>query len=87
MIKDLKENPLDYLVLIAILLFGVILYILFKDDAVMERIIAISLALSYILWGIIHHHHADKVTSKIVLEYILVAVLGFLVINSLLIGR
>ena len=87
MIKDLKEHPLDYLVLIAILLFGVILYIFFKDDVIMERIIAISLALSYILWGIIHHHHADKITIKIVLEYILVAVLGFLVINSLLIGR
>ena len=87
MIKDLKEHSLDYLVLIAILLFGIILYIFFKNDVVMQRLIAASIALSYILWGIIHHHHADKITTKIVLEYILVAVLGFLVINSLLIGR
>jgi hypothetical protein len=85
--KEIKTHAIDYLVLISLLLFGIILYVFFKNDAQMQRIIAAALSLSFILWGIIHHHHADKVTKKIMLEYILIAVFGFLVINSLLIGR
>ena len=87
MIKDLKEYSLDYLVLIALLLAGATIYLYFHQDQVMQRIVALGMGLTYVLWGIIHHHRADKVTTKVVLEYVLIAVFGYLVINGLLIGR
>lgn len=87
MIKDLITHSLDYLVLFGILTIGAVLYYVYKSNPVMEQLIFAAMALSYILWGIIHHHHADKITTKIVLEYSLIAVFGFLVVNSLLVWR
>ena len=87
MINDLKEHRNDYALLAVLLGIGVGLYAYFKNNSVMEQVIAAGMGLTYILWGILHHHHADKVTGKIVLEYVLVALFGFIVINSLLIWR
>jgi hypothetical protein len=87
MTSDLKEFKYDYLILGILLGFGVVLYAYYRGNNSLETAIAGGMSLTYILWGIIHHSHADKVTGKIVLEYILVALFGFLVINSLLIWR
>lgn len=87
MTKDLIEFKSDYVVLAVLLGLGVGLYAYFKDNSAMEQVIAAGMGVSYILWGILHHHHADKVTGKIVLEYVLVALFGFLVINSLALWR
>lgn len=87
MTSDLKEYKFDYLILGILLGIGVVLYAYFRGDNRLEQVIAAGMSLSYVLWGIAHHSHADKVTGKIVLEYVLVALFGFLVINSLLIWR
>ncbi|MFC1653671.1 hypothetical protein ACFL1M_02390 [Patescibacteria group bacterium] len=87
MINDLKEHSLDYIVLFAILGSGAWLYWVFSDDSLMQRVISAGTGLTYILWGIIHHHRSDKVTTKVVLEYVLIAIFGFLVVNSLAYGR
>lgn len=87
MVKELKEYQYDYGVLFALLSVAAILYAYFRDNKAMEQLIALGMALIYVLWGIIHHHRADKVTAKIVLEYVLVAIFGLIVINSLLIWR
>lgn len=40
-------------------------------------------ALAYILWGVIHHKLVHYLTIGVILEYVLVAALGSLVILSL----
>ncbi len=87
MTSDLKEYKYDYVVLALLLATGVILYTYFRGNNTLEQVIAAGMSLTYILWGIMHHAHADKVTGKIVLEYALIALFGFIVINSLLIWR
>jgi hypothetical protein len=44
----------------------------------------LSFALSYILWGIFHHLRAKNFHVRIVLEYLLVAVLGVAIVSTLL---
>ena len=78
MVKDLQDYALDYFALCVALGVGTFLYISYMEDRVMQQIIALGIALTYVLWGVIHHHHADKVTGKIVLEYVLIALFGLL---------
>lgn len=87
MTSDLKEYKYDYLILGLLLVCGAVLYVYFRGNNSLEQVIAAGMGLTYVLWGIVHHSHADKITGKIVLEYALVAFFGFVVINSLLIWR
>jgi hypothetical protein len=41
-------------------------------------------ALSYVLWGIAHHIRARNFHVRIVLEYLLVALLGVAIVSTLL---
>lgn len=47
-------------------------------------VIMIALSISYVVWGIVHHSHIGDLHPKIVVEYILVAMLAVLMFASLL---
>ena len=48
-------------------------------------IATIIFAFLYFIWGILHHLHDRSGTGKIVLEYLLVAVLAVIIVSTLLI--
>lgn len=82
--KNLARHLPHYLSLIGIFLAGIVGFALFSYDRVFQAIIAISLAVSYVSWGIIHHQIHKELYLAVVIEYLVVASLGLIIILSLI---
>ena len=82
--KDFSRHPLHYFVLLSIQLVGLWGLFWFGYQPAMQLSILISMSVSYVVWGIVHHHEHHDLHMKIVLEYILVATLAVLLFGSML---
>lgn len=80
-VKDLSH----YMVLFGILLAGFSGLILFSYDKIFQVAVASALVLSYVAWGIAHHYLHRDLHFETVLEYTVVAILGYVIIFSLII--
>jgi hypothetical protein len=83
--KDFSRHPLHYFTLLCVLLVGLWGIFWFDYQPAMQFSIIISMAVSYVVWGIVHHREHNDLHPKIVIEYILVAALAVLIFGSLLI--
>ena len=83
--KHFTKNLSHYMVLFGILLAGFAGLILFSYDKNLQIATASALVLSYASWGVAHHYLDNDLHLETVLEYIVVAVLGFVIIFSLII--
>ena len=81
--KFIKDLP-HYLSLAGILAAGIIGFMVFSYERVFLIAVAIGLALAYVAWGIIHHAIHRDLYLSVVVEYIVVASLGLVVILSLI---
>ena len=70
MIKELRKFPRDYVMLFALLVCMVAAFFVTDPNAFLQREVAIALGAVYFFWGVWHHHRADSVTKKVVLEYL-----------------
>jgi len=85
MIKDLTRHLSHYMALFGILLAGFAGLILFSYDKNFQVAVALSLSISYVVWGVTHHYLHKDLHMETFIEYLVVAVLGFVIIFSLLI--
>lgn len=46
--------------------------------------VVIAVAVAYVLWGVIHHSRSGDLHSKVVLEYLGIAILGVAIVWSIL---
>ncbi len=82
--KRATKHLLHYLPLIAVFLAGLLAFWLFSYNRVFQIIVAVVVAVSYVVWGVIHHAiHKDLYLSTVV-EYIVIASLGLIIIFSLI---
>lgn len=81
--RRFKHLP-HYVSLISIFVAGVIGFIVFSYDRQFQIAVSLALALSYISWGVIHHTLHKDICLTIILEYIAVAILGFVMLFSLI---
>lgn len=79
--KDLSH----YMVLFGILMAGFVGLVLFPYDKVFQIAVATGLATSYVSWGVAHHFLHNDLHLSIVVEYLTVAILGFVMIISMII--
>ena len=79
--KELKH----YLALVAILSFGLGLFWIFNYNRQIQMGITLVLATAYVGWGVIHHLIKKDFHWRIVLEYIVVAILASTVVIFLLV--
>jgi hypothetical protein len=79
-----KKHILYYIILSVILLFGLFLLLQKNLSSSMHIFIALLLCLFYVIWGIVHHRFNHSVSARIVLEYVLIGIVGFLILNFLL---
>jgi hypothetical protein len=82
--KDFSKHPIHYFTLLSVMLVGLWGIFWFSFQPAMQMSIVISLAIAYVIWGIVHHREHRDLHIKIVIEYILVALFGVLVFGSLL---
>lgn len=82
--KEIKTHILHYLTLFAILLAGLVGFYLFSYDRLFQAAVGVAIAVSYVAWGIIHHIIHEDLYPAVVIEYILVASLGLVIVFSLI---
>ncbi len=82
--KDFPRHPLHYFFLLSLMLVGLWGIFWFSYDASTQFAIVVSMAISYVVWGIIHHSQHHDLHMKIVFEYILVSLLAVLTFGSMI---
>ncbi|MBU3957183.1 hypothetical protein KKI19_02855 [Patescibacteria group bacterium] len=80
MTKDLKH----YLALIAFLSIGLAFFLVFNYNRQIQTGISLVMAAGYVVWGIVHHTIKKELHPKIILEYVLVAIVASVVVIFLL---
>lgn len=79
--KELNEHKLAYAILASGLLMGVACFMIVWPDRVLQRIVAVSMCGFYILWGVITHLHTERISKKVIAEYVSIASLaGFVLL-------
>ena len=69
--------------LFGILIAGFAGLILFSYDRKFQVAVAAALSASYIAWGISHHYLHKDLHIETFIEYLVIAILGFVIIFSL----
>jgi len=83
--EDIKGHFSHYLALFFILAFGVGALVFFQRTPQMQ-IVSIFLTTSfYVLWGVVHHYLKGDLHIRVIIEYIAIALLGFLILWSIII--
>ena len=82
--KRIIKNLPHYLSLLGIFVVGILAFVFFSYDPAFKIAVIISIAVSYVVWGIMHHYLNKDLYLEVVLEYIAVAVLGLIIVFSLI---
>ncbi len=78
------KNITHYLALLGIFLVGFLAFWIFSWDRFFQIGVSIAVAVSYVVWGIIHHYFQKDLCFEIIVEYISIAALGVVVLLSLI---
>jgi uncharacterized membrane protein YjjP (DUF1212 family) len=83
--KSFTKHLSHYMALFGILVLSFAGLVLFSYDKHFQTAVAFALSLSYVAWGVTHHYLHKDLHIETFFEYLAVAVLGFIVIFSLII--
>ena len=80
----MKQSIVHFLVLIAILTIGVLTFISVRPNTSMQLLVGVITAVTYVIWGLIHHATQKDLHQKIVVEYLLVGAIAIVVLVTML---
>ena len=75
--KSLIIEIFQYVILLVVFVFAALAFSQVFDP-LYRFLIILVVSLFYVLWGIWHHYHKDRLNKHIVLEYSLVAIIVIL---------
>ncbi|PIV00372.1 hypothetical protein COS54_03180 [Candidatus Shapirobacteria bacterium CG03_land_8_20_14_0_80_39_12] len=81
--ENIKKHLVHYLVLLFLLVSGGLSFFYFQRFSQAQIVSAFLTASFYVLWGVIHHYLEGDLHLRVVVEYMAVAILGFLVLFTL----
>lgn len=81
--KHFARHLPHYFALIGIFAAGTVAFLIFSYDRLFQAAVAVSVAVAYVVWGIVHHAIHKDLYLSVVIEYLLVALLGLVLIFSL----
>ncbi|MBU2577297.1 hypothetical protein KKA69_00530 [Patescibacteria group bacterium] len=84
LVAEIKEHINHYLVLLFILIFGALAFFYFQRVPQVQVLSVFITAVFYVVWGIVHHYLEEDLHLRVVLEYAAVALLGFLILLTLI---
>jgi uncharacterized membrane protein YjjP (DUF1212 family) len=84
MLSDIKEHANHYLVLLFILAFGALAFWYFQRMPQVQVLSVFITAIFYVIWGTVHHYLENDLHLRVVFEYAAVALLGFLILLTLI---
>ncbi|MBU1088251.1 hypothetical protein KKA02_00015 [Patescibacteria group bacterium] len=83
-LKDLKKNPLEFILLFLILIIGALLFFYFSFDSHNQRRVIYATGAAYCFWSLIHHYRRGDLQLSIVVEYILIALFAVTLLTGTL---
>ena len=84
MMKHFTRHLPHYLPLIGIFVAGIIGFYCFSYDRFFQAAISIALIIAYVFWGVVHHFIHKDLYLEVIIEYLIIALLGLVVILSLI---
>lgn len=82
MFREFKAHPLSFILLFAGLILSLLFYVYFAHDPHFERFVVLGLSGIYFLWSLVHHHQKGDLSTSIVIEYLLIALLAVVFLLS-----
>ncbi|EKD62537.1 MAG: hypothetical protein ACD_52C00135G0006 [uncultured bacterium] len=82
--KKIAKHLPHYFGLIGILLAGALGFIVFSYDRIFQIYISVAVASAYVIWGAMHHSAHRDLYLEVVIEYVVVASLGLMIVLSLI---
>lgn len=83
-IRSISRDTAHYFPLLLMLTIGGILLIFFSYNVSYQAVTAGIVAFLYVIWGVVHHFLHKDLDAVVIIEYVLVASLGLLIIYSML---
>ncbi len=84
--RSLYKHLGYYVPLAGMLLFAIFIIPRLSYARQLQMILVVAIAIFYVVWGILHHIIHHDISTKIVIEYILIGSLGMTIILFLLKG-
>lgn len=82
--RNIARHLPHYASLFGILLVGALGFVFFSYDRVFQMGVALAVAISYVVWGAIHHAIHKDLYFAVIVEYLVVAILGLVMVFSLI---
>ena len=82
--RSISHHLPHYISLFGMLAVGALAFVLFSYDRVFQMAVALAIAISYVAWGVVHHLIHKDLYFEVVVEYLVIASLGLVVIFSLI---
>lgn len=83
-IKQFVRQFSHYLPLLGMLAAGLVGILIFSSDRKFQEAMIIASSAGYVTWGIMHHIAHKDLTLSILVEYFAVALLGLVIVFSIL---
>ncbi len=84
MIRQFTRHLQHYLPLMGIVFVGFFGFWFLRYDKSLQMAVSIASAVGYVSWGIIHHHIHRDLQVSVVIEYLAIAILGVVIVASML---
>ncbi len=81
--RILRDLP-HYVILFSIFVTAIAIFMFFPNDRILQVAVASATAISYVIWGVVHHMLHEDLYPEVVIEYTLIAILGLVVVLSLI---
>lgn len=81
---DLSKHFTHYVALFAVLGAGIVGFYVFSYERLFQATVAVAVAVAYVVWGLVHHSIHKDLTASVLIEYILIATLGLIIVFSLI---
>lgn len=79
----MSKKTVFYQILSGGLILGLIGFFAFLGQPMLRKLTIILMALFYFFWGMVYHYQEKTLHPKIVLEYLLIALLGAVLLLSI----
>lgn len=68
-----------------IIFSGLAAFFSFRNYPMVQLLVGIVTALSYVIWGIVHHFVDKDLNVKVIIEYLAVAIFAIIILWNLLV--
>ncbi|MFA5827932.1 MAG: hypothetical protein WC841_01020 [Candidatus Shapirobacteria bacterium] len=80
--KEISQKPIEYIALLIIFILFATAFYLFSFDPHSQRRVIYAASGSYFLWSLYHHYKRGDLHISIVIEYLLIAIFGIVLLSS-----